>query len=490
MKAFYFVPAIALICFAQASANVLNVPSANPTIQSAILAAQQGDTVLVAPGVYAENINFRGRNIVVASNFLLSGDRSDIYSTIINGGSPVSADTASCVVINSGEDSTAMLVGFTLTAGAGTKWLDEHGAGTYVEGGGVLIQYSSPTIRNNYITGNSAIRRPSGTTSAGGGAIRIGDGRPYILNNVIVNNSGMYGGGIVLNYTGATIRNNIIAGNRVYPAVSGAPTFGGGGLWISENFGTSQKIIENNTIVGNTVSGNGSSYAGRGGGALVASTHAIFRNNIIWNNTQTTGTQLGLILGGTAQATFNDIQGGFAGAGNIDADPRFVDTLSYLLQSSSPCIDAGDSASTYNDPEDSGSPGNAFFPAQGTVRNDIGTYGGQGSSLLPEIVTSVRHGRWNGKPEGFLLYDNYPNPFNPQTIIRFSLNAKGFVTLKIFDLLGREMKTLVEQNLEAGDYNRLFNGTQLASGSYFYRLSIAGEQRQLTSVTKKMIFLR
>jgi hypothetical protein len=52
------------------------------------------------------------------------------------------------------------------------------------------------------------------------------------------------------------------------------------------------------------------------------------------------------------------------------------------------------------------------------------------------------------------------------------------------------MKTLVEQNLEAGDYNRLFNGTQLASGSYFYRLSIAGEQRHLASVTKKMIFLR
>jgi len=490
MKAFYSFLAVSLLCFAQVPASVLNVPGTYPTIQSAILAAQQGDTVLVAPGTYAENINFRGRNIVVASNFLLSGDRSDIYSTIINGGSPVSADTASCVVISSGEDSTATLVGFTLTAGTGTKWLDEHGAGTYVEGGGFLIQYSSPTIRNNYITGNSAIRRPSGATSAGGGAIRIGDGRPYILNNVIVGNSGMYGGGIVLNYTGATIRNNVIANNRVYQAVAGAPTFGGGGLWISENFGTAQKIIENNTIVGNTVSGTGSSYAGRGGGALVASTQGIFRNNIIWNNTQTTGTQLGLILGGTALATFNDVQGGFAGSGNINADPLFVDTLSYLLQSSSLCIDAGDSSSTFNDPEDSGSPGNALFPAQGTVRNDIGAYGGPGGRLLPEIVTSVGSERSKGKPEGFLLHDNYPNPFNPQTMIRFSLNVRGFVTLKIFDLLGREVKTLVNQNLEAGDYNRLFDGTLLASGSYLYRLSVADKQNQLTTMTKKMMLLR
>ncbi len=490
MRVPYIFLVFSLLWVVQATAEVLNVPGTYPTIQSAILAAQQGDTVLVAPGTYLENINFRGQNIVVASNFLLSGDRADIHATIINGGSPTNADTASCVVISSGEDSTAMLVGFTLTAGTGTKWLDEHGAGTYVEGGGILIQYSSPTIKNNFITGNSAIRRPSGTTSAGGGAIRIGDGRPYVLNNVIVGNSGMYGGGIVLNYTGATIRNNVIANNQVYQAVVGAPTFGGGGLWISENFGTAQKIIENNTIVGNTVSGSGSSYAGRGGGALVASTQATFRNNIIWNNTQTTGTQLGLILGGTALATFNDVQGGFTGTGNINADPLFVDTLSHLLQSNSPCIDAGDSSSAFNDPEDSGSPGNALAPAQGTVRNDMGVYGGPGSSLLPEIITSVEEVPPQGKPKGFYLYPNYPNPFNPQTRIHFSLNSPGFVTLRVFDQLGREMKTLVEQILEAGEYNSLFDGAKLASGSYYYRLSVAGRGRHIATETRKMLLLR
>jgi len=489
MKNVSSILAIIMFVVSNSTATILSVPGSYQTIQSAILAAQPGDTVLVAPGAYRENINFRGRNIVVASNFLLSNDRTDIYTTVINGGTPTNTDSASCVVISSGEDSTAMLVGFTLTAGKGTKWLDEHGAGIYVEGGGILIQYSSPTIKNNLIIGNTAIRTPPGALSAGGGAIRIGDGRPHILNNVIVGNSGMYGGGIVLNYTGAIIRNNIISHNSVFPAVTGAPTFGGGGLWISGNFGTAPKIIENNTIVRNSVSGSGGSYAGRGGGALVASTQAVFRNNIIWNNTQTTGAQLSVILSGTAQATYNDIEGGFAGEGNINVDPLFVDTLSYLLQVSSRCIDSGDTAAIANDPEDPGSPGNALFPALGILRNDIGAYGGPGSSFLPQIITSVEHEQLGERPVDFLLHSNFPNPFNPQTTIRFALFKRGFVTLKVIDMLGREIGTLVQQNLDPGEYNETFDGALLASGSYLYRLTFAAGPSLYGVATKKMVLL-
>jgi hypothetical protein len=152
----------------RSSATIIGVPTDASTIQSGINAAENGDTVVVSPGTYFENINFNGKNIVVTSNFYLGGDTSFISQTIINGSQPGNVDTGSCVIISSGEDSTAVLMGFTITGGSGTKWLDAHGAGTYREGGGVLIDFSSPTIRNNKIIYNAATNS-AGLSGAGGG---------------------------------------------------------------------------------------------------------------------------------------------------------------------------------------------------------------------------------------------------------------------------------------------------------------------------------
>ncbi len=73
-------------------------------------------------------------------------------------------------------------------------------------------------------------------------------------------------------------------------------------------------------------------------------------------------------------------------------------------------------------------------------------------------------------PTKFTLYQNYPNPFNPSTTIRFTLPAQSFVVLKIYDLLGREVSTLVSEELNAGDYARQWNASEMASGVYFYRI--------------------
>src|SRR6185437_161009 len=136
--------------------TTLKVPLNYPTIQAAILASNNTDTVAVSPGTYFENINFRGKKILVTSLFYLTKDTSYISSTIINGSTPTNPDTASCVLFNSGEDSTSILQGFTLTGGKGTKWTDIHGAGTYREGGGILMDVCSPTIRYNIIINNTA----------------------------------------------------------------------------------------------------------------------------------------------------------------------------------------------------------------------------------------------------------------------------------------------------------------------------------------------
>jgi len=473
------------VLMALAHANTIRVPEDFSTIQQAIDASSDGDTVLVAQNTYYENINFNGKNILVTSYYIFANDVNYITSTIINGSQPTNPDTASCVLIVSGEDSSAILQGFTLTGGTGTKWLDEHGAGTYVEGGGILITLSSPTIRNNLIIENEAARTGAGVTSAGGGGIRVGDGNPQIINNVIMSNSGMYGGGIVLNYTGAVIRNNIIYNNRVYQAVAGVQTFGGGGIWVLANFGTTPKIIENNTIVGNSSSGTGGGAAGTGGGLLIWATSIQAPNNIIWGNTQTTGQQIAPIGGGSANITYSLVEGGWTGTGNIDVNPDFEETGFYLSDSSE-CIDAGNPDPVYNDPE--GNPGMGRWPSKGTVRNDMGAYGGPYSTELGEfVITSVRDKQTGFIPVDFELEQNYPNPFNPITNIAYRIPKLGFVSLKIYDVLGNEIATLVDESnpARAGEYKVEFDASQYASGVYLYRLKTGS-----FSQTRKMIVLK
>jgi hypothetical protein len=90
-----------------------------------------------------------------------------------------------------------------------------------------------------------------------------------------------------------------------------------------------------------------------------------------------------------------------------------------------------------------------------------------------------------GVPEKFSLKQNYPNPFNPSATISYSISELSFVTLKVYDVLGNEIKTLVNEEKVVGNYEVEFNATRLPSGIYFYQLS-AGSFIQ----TKKMIMLK
>lgn len=76
-----------------------------------------------------------------------------------------------------------------------------------------------------------------------------------------------------------------------------------------------------------------------------------------------------------------------------------------------------------------------------------------------------------GIPDNFTLYQNYPNPFNPATIISWQLPVGSHVTLKIYDLLGREITTLVDKEFEAGKYETVFDASEYSSGIYLYRLT-------------------
>jgi hypothetical protein len=98
-------------------------------------------------------------------------------------------------------------------------------------------------------------------------------------------------------------------------------------------------------------------------------------------------------------------------------------------------------------------------------------------------LTSVR--MQSEQPSGFSLEQNYPNPFNPSTNIRFRIAESGFVSLKVFDLLGREVATLVNENLQAGSYEATFDARGLASGVYIYRLTSGG-----SSLSRKLLLTK
>jgi hypothetical protein len=91
----------------------------------------------------------------------------------------------------------------------------------------------------------------------------------------------------------------------------------------------------------------------------------------------------------------------------------------------------------------------------------------------------------NNLPIVFALEQNYPNPFNPTTTIKYTIPTSQFVTLNVFDMIGREITSLVNEEKSPGNYEVKFDGSSFASGIYFYRLK-AGNYLE----TKKILLIK
>ncbi|MBN2461915.1 MAG: SMP-30/gluconolactonase/LRE family protein [Candidatus Cloacimonetes bacterium] len=411
---------------------VILVPEDFAFIQAGIDAAIDRDTVLVADGEYFENINFRGKNITVASYYIIDSDVNHILNTIINGSEPVDADSASCVYIVSGEDATAMLAGFTITGGSGTRWLDPHNFNYYREGGGIITEFSSPQVRFNIIRDNH-VTDESDVISTGGGGLRAGDGNPLIRNNVIMNNSSAgYGGGIVLNYATGVLENNVICNNQ------SGEDYQGGAIW---SYAGETTILINNTIVDNTSSGSS-------GGMVLWDTEMSGSNNILYFNTGFADNVQILVLGdANCELSYSDIETEWTGMGNISDNPLFED-FNYILSPDSPCIDGGDPALEYNDPEYSGNPGWAEYPSLGTIRNDMGAYGGPHRIMFPFFYyTQTDNPNLDSlKP---CIYRCFPNPCqlscsrqDEEISILFHTDNFQDTVLKIYNIKGQLLKRI------------------------------------------------
>ncbi|MEE9553005.1 MAG: right-handed parallel beta-helix repeat-containing protein, partial [candidate division Zixibacteria bacterium] len=271
MKKVIIIAIVAAICFAaQAYATIINIPDDYPTIQTGINASSDGDTVLVQPGTYVENINFNGHNIVLGSLFLMTGDTTYIADTIIDG------DSAGTVV-TFGNDTIAVLTGFTI----------QNGSGDF--GGGIFC--SGSTITENIIKENYAYR---------GGGIHCEEGPPVIIsNNVITENSSLNDGGGIsfsLFFDGpATVKNNTIIGNSSGGRGGGISQNGDSVITVLDNLiignsaddGGGICSVGNHSIINNTIRGNSASHhvdAGIGGGIFCGGGSPIIRYNTITEN--------------------------------------------------------------------------------------------------------------------------------------------------------------------------------------------------------------
>ncbi|MCH7827919.1 MAG: T9SS type A sorting domain-containing protein, partial [Bacteroidetes bacterium] len=117
---------------------------------------------------------------------------------------------------------------------------------------------------------------------------------------------------------------------------------------------------------------------------------------------------------------------------------------------------------------------------------DNGTAVGESGIILrtSSVVTAIDDNQIK-QPNSFILMQNYPNPFNPSTTIQYVIISRQFVSLKVYDILGREVATLVNEEKPIGSYRINFDGSKLTSGVYFYRLR-AGSFTQ----TKKFVLMK
>ena len=129
-------------------------------------------------------------------------------------------------------------------------------------------------------------------------------------------------------------------------------------------------------------------------------------------------------------------------------------------------------------------------PIVGSSNNGTNNSSGGFWSLPLEIITNVENIPSAVVPKEFKLDQNFPNPFNPSTTIQFSVPSQSEVKLTLFDMLGREVATLVDNEYSAGEYKVLFEATELSTGTYFYRISTKGSTGERFSKTLKLTLLK
>jgi hypothetical protein len=448
------------IIVGEAPGEMLLVPSEYSTIQDAINASEDRDTILVAPGTYTENINFMGKNIIIGSyGMIYGGEEMFMHQTIIDGGG-----NGSVVTVTSGEDSSAVLHGFTI----------QNGASDF--GGGIMIESSEPTFEYLLINNNQAdygggvyarydctpvfnyVSVIENTAGQGGGMRFRDNANPMISNSTIKwNTSSGEGGGIYCNNADPKI---------VYTSiVANIANEGGDAIYLKINCDLN---LTNTTIFGNGNPENDTSSTV----FCITNCSLLLTNTILWENHGPAVEFSSTSNPNSLSVNYCDVEGGQDGIttndngsiswlpGNIEIDPLFCnsDSGDFNLAENSPCVGAGQEGAN-----------------MGAL--DVGC----GPILLThkDVI-----------PLQYVLHQNYPNPFNPVTTLRYDLPKDAFVKITIYDMMGRIVNNLVSSQQNTGYKSIQWNATNnagqpVAAGLYLYTID-AGQFRQ----SKKMVLLK
>lgn len=424
-----------------AQTGALRVPEHFATLAEAIEAAVDGATIEVGPGIYTEGIDTMGKAITIVSS-------DGPLATIIDAGGMGRA-----AMFDDGEGADTVLEGFTLTGGSASSAAARGGDPIPGRGGGIGCYLSSPTIRNCRIVG--------GTAELTAGGIYVREGAPTFESCQILGNVSAGVGGILVSSATADFIGCVIAGNEGGPA---------GGLALGPD-----GIAE---LTGCTITDNVATEPGGSGGisTLDGFVGAVtFDRTILWGNCGPSadiaeayfGTDIVFTLGcSDLRAAGISIQGDFDDNGNnFDADPLFCEALAcaapasngnYALDPSSPCLAANS-------------------PCAELV-------GALDDCTIVDVddAAAVTPGR-------VALHAAVPNPFNPRTRLRFDVPSAGPASLRIFDVSGQLVRTLVGGRVAAGRHLAVWDGRDdagrsVSSGVYFYRLETGGitKTRQMT----------
>jgi predicted outer membrane repeat protein len=339
-----------------ASANVIQVPADQPTIQAGIDSGSGGDTVLVADGTYTgdgnRDIDFSAKSITLISE---NGPELTIIDCEGSQSSPHRG-----FIFHDMEDTSSVLSGFTIMDGY------EPGHRPIGCGGGIRCEnFSSPLIKNCLLRDNTAgdlgggiycdggaapiirsciIENNVALDSGGSGIATYPDGMPFIVDCVIRNNSAWGWGGGVYYYTSTNpqILRCLIVNNEA--------GYGGGAVY------SGGAVLD---IVNCTVSGNQDGiYSGAIWGNYGTAISIV--NCILWNDSSG---EIFINPGyGSVEVSYSDVSGGWSGEGNISEDPLFIggDPYDFHLIGDSPCIDAGDPVSP-PDPDGTRADMGAFY---------------------------------------------------------------------------------------------------------------------------------
>ncbi|MBC8526509.1 MAG: T9SS type A sorting domain-containing protein [Candidatus Cloacimonetes bacterium] len=333
-------------------------------------------------------------------------------------------------------------------------------------GGGMYCEYDTEVYLNNVTVSQNII---SDNYGYGGGVSCYKEVKFHFTNGVVQHNTARYGGGISLNCSSSRLANVIVANNSANK---------GGGIYSYY----SDLNLFNVTSYGNTASESGGSIYG-------GTPNTVLVNCIFWNDTpQEIDTTYSSVF-----VSYSDIQGGWDGEGNIDADPLFADTTNndFHLTEGSPCIDAGIPDTTgLNLPS---------WDLDGNYRVWDGN--GDGIAIIDMGCYEFDAPPYVGiddEPESpilFKLYQNYPNPFNFSTTISFSVYSRDAqnAEIRIYNIKGQIVRQLsiVNSQLNWEQSSIEWDGKDergklVSSGIYFYQFKVGDKVID----TKKCLLLR